>query len=196
MESSDPATPDTSVDLNSTANRRKSGRARQKPVLLNKDPNIPQVSSSSSGKRKRADARVEEAGEPSDTEEEDSSNDESDPDEEELKEKRRKTPRSKKTSTKPAAKKPKTGPTLTTNLAVRPAINGAKKSAKPKQPRARPVKKIADAGTGLYGQSDLSALKSHMLMLRSRDICPRPHPRCRRGGLDCAMGTKQCRSYA
>lgn len=195
MESSDPATPDTSVDLNSTANRRKSGRARQKPVLLNKDPNIPQVSSSSSGKRKRADARAEEVGEPTDTEEEDSRNDESDPDEEELKEKRRKTRRSKKTSNKPAAKKPKTGPTLTTNLAVRPAVNGAKKSTKPKQPRARPIKKIADAGTGLFGQSNLSPLK-HMLMLRSRDICPRPHPGCCRSRLDCAMGAKQCRSHA
>ncbi len=152
MESSDPTTPDTSVDMNGTANRRKSGRARQKPVLLNKDPNIPQISIGSGGKRKRADTRAEEVDELSDADEEESSHDESDPDEEELKEQRRKASRSKKASTKPTAKKPKTGPTLTTNLAVRPAVNGAKKVAKPKQPRARPVKKAANAGTGLYGQ--------------------------------------------
>lgn len=153
MEPSDPATPDTSVDMNGTASRRKSGRAKQKPVLLNKDPNITQVSVSS-GKRKRADTRVENVDESSDTEGQESSADESDPDEEELKEKRRKAQRSKKPSAKPAAKKPKiTGPGITTNLAVRPAVNGVKKTAKPRQPRARPVKNVADDGTGLYGES-------------------------------------------
>lgn len=163
MESSDPATPDTSVDMNGTANRRKSGRARQKPVLLNKDPNIPQASNGSGGKRKRADTRMENVEEPSDADEE-SSHDESDPDEEELKEQRRKAARAKKTSTKPTAKKPKTGPTLTTNLAVRPAVNGAKKPAKPKQSRARPAKKAEDAGTGLYG---LSCLRAHPYITNS-----------------------------
>lgn len=154
MESSDPATPDTSVDLNGTADRRKSGRATQKPVLLNKDPNIPQGSMGSSGKRKRADTRAEEVEEPSDAGEEKSSHDESDPDEEELKEQRRKESRLKrKPSTKPTAKKPKTGPTLTTNLAVRPAVNGTKKAAKSKQPRARPIKKARETETGIYGQS-------------------------------------------
>lgn len=157
MESSDSATPDTSVDMNGIADRRKSSRARQKPVLLNKDPNIPQVSIGSGGKRKRADTRTEEVEEPSDADEE-SSHDESDPDEEELKEQRRKESQSKKkTSTKPTAKKPKTGPTLTTNLAVRPAVNGVKKAAKPKQPRARPINRVTNAGTGLYGQSSQRA---------------------------------------
>jgi cohesin complex subunit SA-1/2 len=152
MESSDPATPDTSVDMNTAADRRKSGRARQKPVLLNKDPNIAQVSIGSSGKRKRANTRVDEVEDPNDLDEEESSHNESDPDEEELKEQRRRESRSKKrNSTKPTAKKHKTGPTLTTNLAVRPAVNGAKKAAKPKQPRARPIMKATNAETGLYG---------------------------------------------
>lgn len=152
MDLSDPATPDTSVDMNGTTDRRKSRRAKQKPVLINKDPNIPQASVGS-GKRKRADTRAEEIEEPSDLDEDGSSQGESDPDEEEIKDKRRKAARSKKTSTKPATKKSKTGPTLTTNLVVRPAVNGAKKATKPKQSRARPIKNAADAGTGLYGQS-------------------------------------------
>lgn len=155
MELSDPATPDTSVDMNSTANRRKSGRARQKPVLLNKDPNIPQLSVGS-GKRKRADTRIEDIEGSMDTDEHsESSPEESDPDEEELKEQRRKALRSKKTPSKSTSKKTKTGPALTTNLVVRPAVNGAKKATKPKQARARPVKNVADAGTGLFGQSPL-----------------------------------------
>ncbi len=153
MELSDPGTPDTSIDMNGTANRRKSGRARQKPVLLNKDPNIPQLSNGS-GKRKRADTLAEDVEDPSD-EDEESSQGESDPDEEELKEQRRKTARSKKTPAKSAVKKVKIGPTLTTNLAVRPAINGTKKTTKPKQSRARPPKNIVDAGTGLYCQYGL-----------------------------------------
>ena len=147
MDLSDPVTPDTSVEMDGTANRRTSGRAKKNPVLLNKDPNIPQ-STNSSGKRKRAESRVtDDEEEPSDTEEDE---DESDPDEEELKEQRRKA-RSRKPASKPAAKKAKAGPGLTTNLAVRPAVNGTRKPAKPKQPRARAVKNRADDGTGLYG---------------------------------------------
>lgn len=147
MELSDPATP----DMNATA--RKSGRSRQKPVLLNKDPNIPQQVRSSGAKRKRAESRVEVVSDPTDDDMADDSNtEESDPDEEELKEQRRKS-RNKKVSMKPIAKKPKTVPALITNLAVRPAVNGVKKASKPKQPRARPVKNAADDGTGLYGQS-------------------------------------------
>ena len=144
MDLSDPATPNSSIDMNGTANRRKSGRAKHKPVLLNKDPNIPQVTSSGA-KRKRADTLAE----PSDADmDEESSPDESDPDEEELKERRRKA---KRAPSKPAPKKPKAGPGLTTNLAVRPAVNGVKKTSRPKQPRARPVKNTADDGAGLYG---------------------------------------------
>ena len=151
MELSDPATPDTSIDMSSIAKRRKSGRATQKPVLLNKDPNISQVSSGNSGKRKRADPPTQDIPDSSDVEsEDDSSDDESDPDEEELKERRRKAPRPKKAPSKPNAKKPRTGPALTTNLAVRPAANGVKKAARPKHPRARPVKSAEENGIGLY----------------------------------------------
>ncbi|KAF6231851.1 hypothetical protein HO173_009934 [Letharia columbiana] len=151
MELSDPATPDTSLDMSSTVNRRKSGRATQKPVLLNKDPNISQVSTGNSGKRKRADPPAQDAADSSDTDSEDEDSDEeSDPDEEELKERRRKAPRPKKAPSKSVAKKPRTGPALTTSLAVRPAINGIKKIARLKQPRARPVKNAEDNGTGLY----------------------------------------------
>lgn len=153
MELSDPATPDTSLDMSSAVNRRKSGRTIQKPVLLNKDPNIPQVSTGNSGKRKRADPPVQDLMDSSDAESEDEpSDDESDPDEEELKERRRKASRPKKAPSKSVAKKPRTGPAITTNLAVRPAVNGAKKAARPKQPRARPAKNADDTGTGLYSE--------------------------------------------
>ena len=153
MDLSDPATPNGSVDMNGTTNRRKSGRIRQKPVLINKDPNIAQISSSGA-KRKRADTVREEVEELSDADQDDeSSPDESDPDEEELKERRRRANRTKKASTKPVTKKPKPGPGLTTNLVVRPAVNGVKKTSRPKQPRARPVRNAADNGIGLYGQS-------------------------------------------
>jgi cohesin complex subunit SA-1/2 len=148
MDLSDPTTPNSSIDMNGTANRRKSGRVRQKPVLLNKDPNIPQITSSGA-KRKRADTFVKDVGGLSDGDmDEESSPEESDPDEEELKERRRRT---KKAPSKPASKKPKAGSGLSMNLAVRPAINGVKKTSRPKQPRARPVKNAADDGTGLYG---------------------------------------------
>ena len=154
MELSDPVTPDTSVEMDGAANLRKSGRAKYKPVLLNKDPNIPQ-STISNGKRKRSDTRVDGDNDSSEMDEEESDADESDPDEEELKEKRRKAAQAKKPPSRPAAKKAKSGPGMNTNLAVRPAVNGVKRPTKPKQPRARPVKNRADDGTGLYGKSSL-----------------------------------------
>ena len=151
MNLSDPATPNGSIDMNGTTSRRKSGRVRQKPVLINKDPNIPQISSSGA-KRKRADTIAEEVEELSDAGlDEESSPEESDPDDEELKEKRRKANKTKKAPNKPATKKPKAGPKLTTNLAVRPAVNGVKTTSRPKQHRARLLKNAADDGTGLYG---------------------------------------------
>ena len=151
MALSDPATPDTSLDRIDISSRRKSGRATQKPVLLNKDPNIPQVSMGSNGKRKRADPPPRDEVDSSNPESEnETSDDESDPDEEELKDRRRKTQRPKKAPNRSVAKKPRTGAAVTTSLAVRPAINGVKKIARPKQPRARPVKDAEDNGTGLY----------------------------------------------
>ena len=153
MELSDPTTPDTSLDMTSTVNRRKSGRATQKPVLLNKDPNISQVSLGNNGKRKRADPPAQELFDSSDAESDDeTSDDESDPDEEELKERRRKASRPKKAPSKSVAKKPRTGSAMTTNLAVRPAVNGAKKATRPKQARAHPAQNAEDNGTGLYCQ--------------------------------------------
>ena len=149
MYSSDPASP----SMNGAADRRKSGRSRQKPVLLNKDPNIPQQAPSSGAKRKRAESRVEVLSDPTDDDMDDeTSPEESDPDEEELKEQRRKA-RSRQGPARRTSKKPKIVPALTTNLAVRPAANGLKKASKPKQPRARPPKNVADDGTGLYGSS-------------------------------------------
>lgn len=151
MELSDPETPETSLDMTTTNNRRKSGRTSRKPVLLNKDPNISQIGPGTSGKRKRVDAPVQDVLDSSDVESEDeTSEDESDPDEEELKERRRKAPRPKKAPSKSIAKKPRTGPAFATSLAVRPATNGVKKAARPKQPRARPIKNAEDSGTGLY----------------------------------------------
>ena len=150
MDLSDSVTPDTSLDMTSTNNRRKSGRAIRKPVLLNKDPNIPQVSVGNSTKRKRVDA-VQDLVDSSDPESEDeASDDESDPDEEELKERRRKASKTKKAPIKSVAKKPRTGRGLTTSLAVRPATNGVKRNARPKPARAHPVKNAQDNATGLY----------------------------------------------
>ena len=191
MELSDPVTPDTSVDLNGTANRRKSGRARQKPVLLNKDPNIPQ-NTTSSGKRKRAETRAEDVQDLSEDENK-SSHGESEPDEEELKERRRKATRSKKNTAKPAAKKARTGPNLNTSLAVRPAVNGLKRAQK--QPRARMLKDVEDAGTGLYGEPRL-LIENRMLNDHSRNFLPWTYRRSCRSRLDYALGTEQCCSYA
>ena len=151
MDPSDPETPDTSLDMDTTTNRRKSGRAIRKPVLLNKDPNIPQVSGGNSGKRKRVDAPIQDLVDSSDPESDDQvSEDESDPDEEELKERRRKASKTNKASSKSVAKKPRKGPALTKNLAVRPATNGVKKNARPEQPQAHPVRNAEDNATGLY----------------------------------------------
>lgn len=87
------------------------------------------VSTGSSGKRKRADPPVQDLIDSSDAEsEDDPSDDESNLDEEEIKERRKKA--SKEGPSKSVAKKQGTGPALTTNLAVRPAVNGAKPAVK------------------------------------------------------------------
>lgn len=151
MELSDPAPPDPTTP-NDATNRRKSARTRQKPVYLQEDPYVSNVSNGST-KRKRADMRDGNSPDPlNDLSDEETSLDESDgdPHEEELKEKRRKASRAKKASSKPAAKKPKTISAPTTKLPVRPAINGTKKAPKPKNPRARSDTAIPDNGTGLY----------------------------------------------
>ena len=150
MEASDPTSPDAT-------NRRRSGRVKSKPVLLQQDPNIP-VASSSNSKRKRADdvetdAEAEQEEEPSSPEES-----ESDPDEEELKEQRRKARKPKAPRQKPIAKKPKTASHAFQSLPMRPATNGIKKPAKPKpKPRKAPSRArevaSADEEEGLYSRT-------------------------------------------
>ncbi|KAL8671901.1 MAG: hypothetical protein Q9168_003612 [Polycauliona sp. 1 TL-2023] len=149
MELSDPLTPPASSSPND-ATRRKSGRVKHNPVLLNQDPNA-SIGSYNSGKRKRADT-IEQLdvngsiGEETSPDEEDS-----DPDEEEMKEKRRKS-RSKKPSGKPAAKKPKTAKQQRTTLPVRSAVNGVKKPPKPRRPRPQANAVISDEETGLFAE--------------------------------------------
>ena len=152
MELSDPATPGTDA-----INRRKSGRAKQKPLLYQQDPNIPIVSNGS-GKRKRAESVAVDANDVDnvDDSEEESITDESDgdPDEEELKEKRRTEAKAKTALTRPLTKKPKKTPSATTNLPMRPATNGVKKVSKPRKPRAKPrTNNIAETDEeGLFGE--------------------------------------------
>ena len=151
MELSDPASPDHSA--NDATNRRTSGRAKQKPVLYQQDPNI-SVVSNSNGKRKHVELPGGDDGsQKEDGSAEDSSIDGSDgdPDEEELKEKRRKAPKAKKGPVKPAVKKARTRNDVTTKLPIRPATNGVRKPAKPRKPRARQPA-VEQAGTGLYGK--------------------------------------------
>lgn len=155
MELSDPIAPESHPSADNATNRRKSARNRQKPVLL-QDDIVASRSSNVNGKRKRGD---NEAGGATDTGHdllgEDGSPPESDddPDEEELKEKRRRAPRVKRAQGRPAAKKPKTTGIGTASLPVRPAINGSKKTSRPKKPQAEPKKPVLDDETGLYGMS-------------------------------------------
>ncbi|KAL8715367.1 MAG: hypothetical protein Q9220_000700 [cf. Caloplaca sp. 1 TL-2023] len=150
MELSDPESAQASPSPNDATHRRKSGRVKHQPVLLQNDPNI-SIATNSSTKRKRA-ATLDQ-GDINGQESQESSLDESDgdPDEEELKEKRRKS-RSKKAVAKPAPKKAKMDKSSTTHLPLRPAINGIKKPSKPKRPQARPNAALTDAGTGLYSE--------------------------------------------
>lgn len=149
MELSDPNTSPASSSPNN-ATRRKSGRVKHKPVLLNNDPNA-SISSYNSGKRKRADTLEQLDTNGSIAEETSFDEGDGDPDEEEMKEKRRKS-RSKKSSEKPAAKKPKTAKLQSTSLPVRPAVNGVKKPPKPRRPRPQANAAISDEETGLFGK--------------------------------------------
>ncbi|KAL8716067.1 MAG: hypothetical protein Q9225_006248 [Loekoesia sp. 1 TL-2023] len=150
MELSDPATPQASSSPSDATARRKSGRVKHKPVLLQSDPNLSILPNGNAKRKRTADVEEAEVDNP-DSEESDPDESDGDPDEEELKEKRRKS-RSKKASTKPAAKKPKTSQLKTTNLPVRPAVNGVKKPSKPRRPRAKPNAALADQGTGLFSE--------------------------------------------
>ena len=149
MQSSDSATP---ASTNATG-RRKSGRAIQKPVLYQQDPNV-SINDSTSGKRKRA--RNDEMEEDVDVADAESSLDEeeSEPDEEELKEQRRRAARERKVPSKPATKRPRTREDGSVKLAMRPATNGTKKASKPKAPRARKKTVAMHEEGDLYGTYD------------------------------------------
>ncbi|KAL9594067.1 MAG: hypothetical protein Q9219_007232 [cf. Caloplaca sp. 3 TL-2023] len=148
MNLSDAATPQPSSSPGDATAKRKSGRVKHKPVLLQSDPNIP---STGGGKRKRA-ADLEEIDvDNSNGDESDDDESDGDPDEEELKEKRRKS-RSKKPSSKPAAKKTKTTQPKSMSLPVRSAANGVKKPSKPRRPRPKPDTVMAEEGTGLFAE--------------------------------------------
>ena len=148
MDHSDSATPDTSMEAHDTTNRRKSGRVRQAPLLLSRDPNLTQ-DNGNGGKRKRTKLRGGDMPDASGEEGEDEESDvsESDPDEEELKERRKKA--SNKATSKPAPKKTKMAGSAPTKLAVRPAANGIVKASKAQRSKARPAA-VAGDGTGLY----------------------------------------------
>lgn len=157
-------------------NRRKSGRATRKPELFSQ-VSVDDNNAGTAGrpKRKRAtpqDEDNEDEGEGEDEveegEEDASESDESDgeADEEELKEKRKASRRTSsqkkkkpnaKAKAKPresrAAKKPKITNGFGTELAIRPAVNGKKKTAsKPKKARARPGQ-IEVNEDGLFGRN-------------------------------------------
>ena len=152
MELSDPVTPSTNA-----IDRRKSGRAKQKPILYQQAPNV-SIVSNGNGKRKRVETvNIDgDDGDDVDESEEESSIEESDgdPDEEELKEKRRRALKDKAALIKPAAKKPKKTLGAATNLPMRPATNGVKKVSKPRKPRAQQkIKSPVEADEeGLFGE--------------------------------------------
>ena len=173
MELSDPITPPASSSPNDTT-RRKSGRVRHNPVLLNHDPNA-SIGSYNSGKRKRADTLDQAQVNGSMGEETSSNEEDSDPDDEEMKEKRRKM-RYKKPSEKPAVKKPKTAKPKSTTLPVRPAVNGAQKPPKPRRPRTQVNAAISDEEAGLFGELPThTEPKRKLTMVFSGALCSRPY---------------------
>lgn len=170
MELSDPASPDNSA-LTDAPNRRKSGRARQKPVTLYEASSVLQVGNGSA-KRKRAEPRsgvVENVEEEEPEGDESLEESESDPDEEELKERRKRAARSKKPPKKPAAKKPKTARNTTTNLAIRPAANGVKAAPRPRKQQVR-QSTVIDDGTGLYGMCGCGRFVYHIADLYIAEV--------------------------
>lgn len=148
MELSGSVTPQASSSPNDPTSRRKSGRVKQKPVLLQTDPYASTLPNGS-GKRKRAPNMDEDDLDDIESEETDPDENDEDPDEEELKERRRKS-RSKKTSAKPAAKKARITAPKSTSLPVRSAVNGVKKPPKSRRPRTLPNTVADDDGTGLF----------------------------------------------
>ena len=148
------------------ANRRKSGRAVQKPARFQQDADLPVVTNGSS-KRKRAE-RVAQDDDNALGSEPSSEEPESDPDAEEIKEKRRRVAKTSKVRAKPAAKKPKANGDAV-KLAMRPMTNGIKKPAKPRKPATR--KNVPQAlGSDLFGVPSRYTLLMTLLTYRSRRL--------------------------
>lgn len=181
MDLPESATPDTSIEMEDTSNRRKSGRARQKPQLLSQpDPDMSTASNGSGQKRKRINDVDGTLEVPSNEEPESESSDAgSDPDEEELKDRRRKA---KRQSSRPAPKKSKSSKPKPTALAVRPALNGSKRTTKIPRSRAQ-IANAADDGTGLYGKRVYTKLSTSAytdciqlrFLPRTRIVIPPPN---------------------
>lgn len=139
----------------STADRRKSGRASKKPELYSQTYNDGDAVGGE--KRKRTNGDDDEEDEDMSESESDEADDE--PDEEELRERKRAarrtlTKKSSGSKSKPkprsshSAKKVKVGNGAGGQLAYRPA-NGKRTVSRPKKPKVRPS--LAAGETGLYG---------------------------------------------
>jgi hypothetical protein len=131
-------------DVESSANRRRSGRVSKKPEKF------APASPTDSAKRKRGDN--DDSGVEADqaTSDEEESSSEGEPDEEEFRDRQRKR-KGKAPAKRPAPKKPKTNG-ATMSLAMRPASGAPKKLAK--RPRKAAIRKSAiapDEPEGLYG---------------------------------------------
>ncbi|KKK20540.1 hypothetical protein P175DRAFT_0497988 [Aspergillus ochraceoroseus IBT 24754] len=152
----------------SPGDRRKSGRVTRKPDLYSQSYSAPNGATAGGAKRKRA-ATGEEENDEEREDEEDASETESediddqDPDEEELREKKRAarkaaakrgaagTKSKAKSQGSRSAKKPKVaGNGIGSQLALRPAANGAKPASRPRKPKVRPS--LAAGETGLYAE--------------------------------------------
>ncbi|KAL5337767.1 hypothetical protein BJX70DRAFT_399403 [Aspergillus crustosus] len=150
-----------------SGDRRKSGRTTRRPELFSQSFSDPNGTAAASVKRKRTttgdnnDDEIEDVQDASEPESDDEEDDE--PDEEELREKRRaarKAPAKKPSSgtkAKPrskgsrSAKKPKVaGNGIPSQLALRPAANGAKPASRPRKPNVRPS--LIAGESGLYAE--------------------------------------------
>lgn len=145
--------------------RRQSGRVRRKPELF-----VSQTFSASRSKRKRTGQQQDDEDNASDgdgtpaepqsedEESEDGDGDDEEADEEEIKAKRRKARKPaaekkkapKKPKGKPVAKKQKIGNGISTELALRPMMNGQRPQQKPKRAPARQSELAVE--DGLFGK--------------------------------------------
>lgn len=152
-----------SNDASTGPSRRQSGRVKRKPALFSSqtfDSSHPKRKRISSGQDIEDDASGSELDEELNEDEENMEDSDGEPDDEELRARRRaakkSTARKKKEPRKAkgnhATKKQKIGNGVSTELALRPIVNGGKPKAKPKKARMRQ----SDIGEedGLYGTID------------------------------------------